>query len=577
MSQDRELEIRLQFLDEAQEYLATLESAVMGLSNSGVDIDRINAALRAAHSIKGGAGMMGYDILSQLAHRLEDSFKVLKIQRQTLEVDGALEGLLLSGVDCLNQVIESDRQNIPIDPDWLGDAAAPIFEQLYERLGEPQAEDASSMLAPEDGQDVLRLLFETEVDGCLQRLESVLESHDPCLREEVEILAQELGGLGEMLQLHPFIRLCESVTDHLVAAPDQTEEIAGLALAAWRRSQALVLTEHLDTLPTAIEASFAVAPRPVATPPEESAALHWAGFEDAENLVHDAFNPVVEAPHLAEFESQTRTEESFDFTQEPIRESVEESIAQKTDLTDPVNAAKVSHPHPGRRRRIPNLQITEVVPDLPQHAPSESPESTVRVPSKQLDQLNDLFGELTIERNALNLHLGRLRTLIQALSHRVQILDQSNVLLRDSYDTIAPNQNLEIPAPPGNGKTRSDSLLPSNEYLQNAMAQLQDLQGKPFDALEMDRYNDLHLLSQEVMETIVQIQEVTTDIELSLDDSEQTARNLSKTSRQLQTKLTKLRMRPLSDVLDRFPRALRELSLQHGKPVQLRVGGGNTW
>ena len=118
------------------------------------------------------------------------------------------------------------------------------------------------MLAPEEGQDVLRLLFETEVDGCLQRLESVLETHDPCLREEVEILAQELGGLGEMLQLNPFIRLCESVTDHLVAAPEHVEEIAELALTAWRRSQALVLTGHLDTLPTAIEASFAVAPRP---------------------------------------------------------------------------------------------------------------------------------------------------------------------------------------------------------------------------------------------------------------------------------------------------------------------------
>lgn len=582
MSQDRELEIRLQFLDEAQEYLITLESAVMGLSNSGVDIDRINAALRAAHSIKGGAGMMGYDILSQLSHRLEDSFKVLKIQRQTIEIDGALEGLLLSGVDCLNQVIEGDRQNIPTDLDWLSDAAAPIFEQLYERLGEPQAEDASSMLAPEDGQDVLRLLFETEVDGCLQRLESVLEAHDSCLREEVEILAQELGGLGEMLQLNPFIRLCESVTDHLVAAPEKIEEIAGLALAAWRRSQALVLTGHLDTLPTAIEASFAVEPRPIATPPEESAPVNWIDFDEAEEPVSDSSNAVTfEAHHDVEFNSQTHAEEFFEPIHEPIYEPVNdptsEPIADKIDSTNSVPAANVFQSNSGRRRRMPDLRITEVVPDLPQHSPTESPESTVRVPSKQLDQLNDLFGELTIERNALDLHLGRLRTLIHALTHRVQILDQSNVLLRDSYDTVTPNQDLEIPVSQGNGRTTaSDSLLPSDEYLQNSIAQLQDLQGNPFDALEMDRYSNLHLLSQEVMETIVQIQEVTTDIELSLDDSEQTARNLSKTSRQLQNKLTKLRMRPLSDVLDRFPRALRELSLQQGKPVQLRVGGGNT-
>ena len=571
MSQDRELEIRLQFLDEAQEYLVTLESAVMGLSNSGIDIDRINAALRAAHSIKGGAGMMGYDILSQLAHRLEDSFKVLKIQRQTIEIDGALEGLLLSGVDCLNQVIEGDRHNIPTDPDWLSDAAAPIFEQLYERLGEPQAEDASSMLAPEEGQDVLRLLFETEVDGCLQRLESVLEADDPCLREEVEILAQELGGLGEMLQLHPFIRLCESVSDHLVAAPEHIEEIAELALVAWRRSQALVLTGHLDTLPTAIEASFAVAPRLIATPSEESAAVNWIDFEETEEPEFDSLNATAfEANPEAAFKPQG---EEY---QEPIQEPIGEPIAEKIDLTEPVTAANVQ-PSSGRRRRMPELRITEVVPDLPQHSPTESPDSTVRVPSKQLEQLNDLFSELTIERNALDLHLGRLRSLIQSLSHRVQILDQSNVLLRDSYDTVAPNQNLEIPVIQGNSQNKaSDSRLPSDEYLETVMAQLQDLQGNSFDALEMDRYSNLHLLSQEVMETIVQIQEVTTDIELSLDDSEQTARNLNKTSSQLQTKLTKLRMRPLSDVLDRFPRALRELSLQHDKPVQIRISGGNT-
>jgi len=580
MSQDRELEIRLQFLDEAQEYLVTLESAVMGLSNSGVDIDRINAALRAAHSIKGGAGMMGYDILSQLAHRLEDSFKVLKIQRQTIKIDGALEGLLLSGVDCLNQVIEGDRQNIPTDLDWLSDAAAPIFEQLYERLGEPQAEDASSMLAPEDGQDVLRLLFETEVDGCLQRLESVVETHDPCLREEVEILAQELGGLGEMLQLTPFIRLCESVADHLVAAPDQIEEIAGLALAAWRRSQALVLTGNLDTLPTAIEASFAVSPRPIPAPTEAPVFVNWIE-EEADAPVFDSLGEAFEEHHQTELNSPIYTEAR---SPEPIAEAIDESIdepigeaiAEKI-LTDSMNAATALQPNPRRRRRMPEMRITEVVPDLPQHSPPESPESTVRVPSKQLDQLNDLFGELTIERNALDLHLGRLRSLIKSLSHRVQILDQSNVLLRDSYDTVAPNQDFEILTIHGNNKTgASDSLLPSNEYLQNSLAQLQDLQGNSFDALEMDRYSDLHLLSQEVMETIVQIQEVTTDIELSLDDSDQTARNLSKTSRQLQNKLTKLRMRPLSDVLDRFPRALRELSLQHGKPVQLKVGGGNT-
>lgn len=92
----------------------------------------------------------------------------------------------------------------------------------------------------------------------------------------------------------------------------------------------------------------------------------------------------------------------------------------------------------------------------------------------------------------------------------------------------------------------------------------------------MDRYNELSLLSQEVMETIVQVQEVTTDIQLSVDDTDQFARKLNKTSKHLQTKLTQIRMRPLSDLIDRFPRALRDMNVEYGKNVQLKIEGGNT-
>mgnify|MGYP001802987116 FL=1 len=71
--EDKEREIRLQFLDEASEYLDTLEGALLGVAQRGVDNHEMNSALRAAHSIKGGAALMGYGLTSDLAHRLEDS------------------------------------------------------------------------------------------------------------------------------------------------------------------------------------------------------------------------------------------------------------------------------------------------------------------------------------------------------------------------------------------------------------------------------------------------------------------------------------------------------------------------
>jgi two-component system, chemotaxis family, sensor histidine kinase and response regulator PixL len=180
MSMDKELEIQRQFLDEAQEYLDALDAAVLGLADRRIDPAQINAALRATHSIKGGAGMMGFHTLSALAHRLEDSFKVLKTGKQVV-LDAALENLLLGAVGSLRRVIDETRQILAtrgaiVDPAWFELEFSPLFDQLHERLGAPEAEDAASILGSEEGLDIIPLLFETEVEGCLQRLEQVLAS-----------------------------------------------------------------------------------------------------------------------------------------------------------------------------------------------------------------------------------------------------------------------------------------------------------------------------------------------------------------------------------------------------------------
>jgi len=212
MLNDKELEIQMQFLEEAIDYLNTLEGVLLEIDTSNrIDLDKINAALRAAHSIKGGAAMMGFKSLSDLSHRLEDSFKVLKTRKNSLEIDTQLQSLLLSGVDWLRQIVELLAQGNVVEEQWLATFCYPIFDELHERLGDPSPEDATTMLSPEDGQDVIPLLFETEVEECLQRLESALANSDQCnLQVEFAVMAAELGGLGEMLQLPAFSKLCES-------------------------------------------------------------------------------------------------------------------------------------------------------------------------------------------------------------------------------------------------------------------------------------------------------------------------------------------------------------------------------
>ncbi|MFN6496153.1 MAG: response regulator [Nostoc sp. DedQUE01] len=545
MLNDKELEIQMQFLEEATDYLNTLEGVLLEIDTSNrIDLDKINAALRAAHSIKGGAAMMGFKSLSDLSHRLEDSFKVLKTRKTSLEIDTQLQSLLLSGVDWLRQIVDLLAQGNLVEEQWLATFCYPIFDELHERLGDPSPEDATSMLSPEDGQDVIPLLFETEVEECLQRLESALaNSQQSNLQEEFAVMAAELGGLGEMLQLPAFSKLCESVTQQLATASSDVSdnsfgeriyEIAQLALQAWRRSQALVLTNQLDNLPTEIQ---------------------FGNFTQSQSILKTEVIP--------EFMGTDATDTDILET-EIVSTSTEnlnknETVAANftfldAEFTDDAHAINITEQNTifARENHTPDGKLTV-------GKEREIQDNTVRVPSKQLEQINDLFGELIVQRNGLNAQLERLRKLVRNLNQRVQVLDRENQELRTAYGKVSTQF-----AVVGSGKLplENDNHIRETE---NAL-----------DGLGIDRYNDLNLRSQEVMEIIVQLQEVTTDVQLSVDDTDQIARKINKTSKQLQTKLNHIRMRPLSDLVERFPRALRELNVEYGKNVQLKIEGGNT-
>ena len=511
MSKDKELEIQMQFLEEATDYINTLEGVLLEIDTSRrIDLEKINAALRAAHSIKGGAAMMGFRALSDLSHRLEDAFKVLKTRKNSLEIDTQLQSLLLSAVDWLRQIVELLAEGNTVEEEWLTTFCHPVFDELRDRLGEPSPEDAATMLSPEEGQDIIPLLFETEVEDCLQRLESVLADKNQPLQAEIAIMAAELGGLGEMLQLTAFTRLCESIQYHIENANGNITEIAQLALQTWRRSQALVLTNQRESIPTELQFGTLALPAATTSQPEFNLEAAPEIFIENELIAEDL------TATDKDINSDLAGIEFSDIITELKKEN------SPTDYTLTANKDR------------------------------EYQENTVRVPSKQLEQINDLFGELIIQRNGLNSQLERLRKLVRNLNQRVHTLERENQELRTIYER----------------KTTKTLVNAHNGGEYPAQSE--------FDALEMERYNELNLRSQTVVETIVQVQEVTTDIQLGLDDTDQVARKLNKTSKQLQTKLNHIRMRPMSDLVERFPRAIRDLNVEYGKNVQLKITGGNT-
>ena len=634
---DKEQEIRLQFLDEAGEYLDTMETALLGVAQRGVDSHEINGALRAAHSIKGGAALMGYGLTSELAHRLEDSLKVLKIQR-TAGVTADVEGQMLNGVDAIRQIVERDRTNTPIDDSWVNSAVLPIFDGLYDTLGEPSAEDAASIMDADEGQNVMPLIFQTEVEGALERLEILIDEQPINLQEEVVIMAQELGGLGEMLDLPAFIRLCQSVEQYAsgAATVEQVKEVAENTLQTWRRTQALVLTNNVDSMPdqltgvsfgiiaiefdesggngnlssdlsgdlsddsTSAESVFAgfdidtdeldQADLPLESDALSSDALDSFGIED-DALVGDVFNGLGEEDDALVGDVFADLGESDDdlvgdvFGEENTPQPDADAFAGVFDDLEPAQNGGFGTQSKGqsagspagsnadkparsgtefRFSETPKAQIEE--PDLG--------DNTVRVSVRKLNDLNDYFGELTIERNRLEAEVKRMRVLVKDLSHKLRSLDEINDDVRDLYEQ--PERELLLAsgrpavALPGSGSITGPSTMPASTP-ESTSTGTSFRQG--FDTLEFDRYNDAHLPFRKIVESVVKLQEVADDIELSVDKTEQTTRVIHRTARHLQRNLNQLRMRPLSDVTNRFPRALRELELEHGKSVDLVLEG----
>ncbi|MGF1676043.1 MAG: response regulator, partial [Rivularia sp. (in: cyanobacteria)] len=155
------------------------------------------------------------------------------------------------------------------------------------------------------------------------------------------------------------------------------------------------------------------------------------------------------------------------------------------------------------------------------------------------------------------LQLERVSKLIRNLNIRVKNLERENQELRLSYEKFSLQLSTLKP---------TYSQLEKDWQCQNS---------HKFDTLQLERYSELHILSQTVTENIVKIQEITGDITVNLEDTDQVNRLLNKTSRKLQNSLTKVRMRPLSDIMERLPRALHNLSQEYGKKVNLQIAGAN--
>lgn len=136
---------RAGFIEEAQEMLGQFEAALLVLESAPDDAESLNAAFRAAHTIKGTAGLFGFDRVVAFTHEAETLLEALRSGARPL--DEEVVAALLESRDQIEKLLAEVQEG---EPDPAVEAAGQaLANRLRALLGKPPVVGAETRAAPE--------------------------------------------------------------------------------------------------------------------------------------------------------------------------------------------------------------------------------------------------------------------------------------------------------------------------------------------------------------------------------------------------------------------------------------------
>ncbi|MBQ3899538.1 MAG: chemotaxis protein CheA [Lachnospiraceae bacterium] len=124
------------FLDETNEHLQNLNTQILELEQDPENSDTVNEIFRAAHSLKGMAGTMGYKRMQNLTHDMENVFS--EVRNGNIKVQPEMIDVLFQCLDALQEYTD----NIKNTADEGTNDNEPLIRQLNDILNNKGASDA---------------------------------------------------------------------------------------------------------------------------------------------------------------------------------------------------------------------------------------------------------------------------------------------------------------------------------------------------------------------------------------------------------------------------------------------------
>ncbi len=525
MADTMDPELVLSFVNEARGYLPHIMNGLDGFwRNPAASGEVLEEAYRFVHTIKGASSMVGLIKLSRVANQFEEIFNELRLGSRVLDDPGMAAAIQICELmdEYLDSVTSGTaahdafvRQTIPILMRWKG-------------LPESRDEEAIRTIVTEGADEEP----ETRTPAAVAPLRAAPAppaapkpapkpaGPSPEILEafllEAEEHLQTIGRVTQALEKTPQDRKLIQEMRRSVHTMKGTAGMVGLPKVAQVSHRA---EDLLDAL---FEGSI--------VPGREVIDYLFAVSELLDQLVRSG-------------ETETTTKKAAE-----LEEWCSRLMA----------AAPAEDVRPALSPETPTPSFGDTLADEEILASGQAPRGAelgavsagpvLRVPLERLDEMVKLIGELVISRSSVEQYLGRLRQETEELQTATDRLRR----LAARFETGV--------------QVRTAAAAP-------VIAGGRGSSGYGFDALEFDRYSDLHLLSRELAEASSDVSSISSGMRELSGDFEAGINRLGRLTTESHDHLMRLRMVPVATLASKLHRTVRVTASQQGKVVDFEIHG----
>lgn len=380
------------FLDETNEHLQNLNTQILSLEQDPENMDTINEIFRAAHSLKGMAGTMGYKRMQNLTHDMENVFS--EVRNGNVKVNANMIDVLFQCLDAL----EEYNTNIRESSDEGQNDNEPLIKQLNEIMN-AKGDDGGAAKEPAAETSKPKKTKAAQDDGEGKKWLAINfnETQQTVLKEAVK-QGKNVYGLTVKVQESCILKAARAFlvfkaieeTSEIIVSEPSTQDIEDEKFDL-DFSMVIVSDAELDKV---INAAKGV------------------------SEIEDVLGGVIDVDSVVPVSEETASEEAAQEETAPAASEVSAATAPAApEETKASAAAPAAGAAPAAKKQTANKPVVN---------------RTVRVDIEKLDTLMNLVSELIIAKNSLVSASAMSGTSSQAVNEQIEYLESVTTSLHES-------------------------------------------------------------------------------------------------------------------------------------------------